>query len=202
MLGCVADSRDQYRASDKDREQVADRLREALDEGRLTFLEYDERLKDAYAAKTYGELDSVLHDLPSESVAPVLGPDIQARPHVTARWIGMMWQTWLYANIVCFGIWLVSFLAGDDHPTQGFWPIWVAGPWGAVLLARTVSGLAAGEPRRQEERRVEKARRKALGLDKDGKPKQPKAITGDSGVPSAPYTTDSADDRNRSRPED
>ena len=34
-------------------------------------------------------------------------------------------------------IWLLTSLAGGVH---AFWPIWVIGPWGAVLLARTLSG--------------------------------------------------------------
>jgi hypothetical protein len=197
MLEYVVDAHDQYRASDKDREQVADRLREALDEGRLTFLEYDERLKDAYAAKTYGELDQIVADLPGASVAPPLAAQIQPRSHVAVRWVGQMWHSWVYANIICFGIWFVSVLASGGGSTQGYWPLWVAGPWGAVLLARTVSGLTSGEPRRQEQRRVEKERRKALGLDKDGNPAQRKAITGDSGVPATPYTGEPKADRIR-----
>src|SRR5262245_47581179 len=53
------------RAGDADRERVAERLRTALDEGRLNLYEYDERLRDAYAAKTYSELDALVGDLPS-----------------------------------------------------------------------------------------------------------------------------------------
>ena len=39
-------------------------LRVALDEGRLDLHGYDERLQRAYAAKTYGELQALLSDLP------------------------------------------------------------------------------------------------------------------------------------------
>ena len=53
------------RAGDTDRERVAERLRLALDEGRLNLYEYDERLRDAYGAKTYSELDALLADLPN-----------------------------------------------------------------------------------------------------------------------------------------
>jgi hypothetical protein len=53
------------RASDADREQVADRLRHAATEGRLLPDELDERLGAAFAARTYGELDVLLADLPS-----------------------------------------------------------------------------------------------------------------------------------------
>ena len=46
--------RDEMRAGDGDRQAVADKLKAALDEGRLDLHEYDERLQQTYAAKTYG----------------------------------------------------------------------------------------------------------------------------------------------------
>ena len=52
------------RASDSDREQVAERLRHATAEGRLSADELDRRLEALYAARTYGELDALLADLP------------------------------------------------------------------------------------------------------------------------------------------
>jgi hypothetical protein len=54
------------RASDADRDQVADRLREALAEGRITPEEHAERIDAVYTAKTYADLDPVLADLPAE----------------------------------------------------------------------------------------------------------------------------------------
>ncbi|MEU5879638.1 DUF1707 domain-containing protein [Spirillospora sp. NPDC047279] len=54
------------RASDSDRDKVADRLREALAEGRITPEEHAERIDVVYAAKTYAELEPVLRDLPGE----------------------------------------------------------------------------------------------------------------------------------------
>jgi hypothetical protein len=52
------------RASDADRDRVADILREALAEGRLDASEHSERLDAAYAAKTVGELQPLVRDLP------------------------------------------------------------------------------------------------------------------------------------------
>ena len=52
------------RASDADREQVAQRLRHATAEGRLGGEELEERLEALYAARTYGELDALLVDIP------------------------------------------------------------------------------------------------------------------------------------------
>jgi uncharacterized iron-regulated membrane protein len=52
------------RASDADREHVAERLRRAAGEGRLHTEELEQRLEAAFGARTYGQLDSVLTDLP------------------------------------------------------------------------------------------------------------------------------------------
>jgi hypothetical protein len=52
------------RASDADRESVAERLRKAAGEGRLRTDELEERLEVALSARTYGELDSIVRDLP------------------------------------------------------------------------------------------------------------------------------------------
>jgi len=57
------------RVSDADRDQVAEVLREAAGQGRLTFDELDQRLEHAYAAKTYAELETVTHDLPAAGPA-------------------------------------------------------------------------------------------------------------------------------------
>jgi hypothetical protein len=60
----VAVRREDLRAGDADRTFVAGRLKVALDEGRLSLDDYDERLRLANAAGTYGDLDRVLADLP------------------------------------------------------------------------------------------------------------------------------------------
>jgi hypothetical protein len=52
------------RASDSDREQVAERLRHAMAEGRLSGHELEQRLEALYVARTYGQLDALVADLP------------------------------------------------------------------------------------------------------------------------------------------
>ncbi len=52
------------RASDADREPVAELLGRAFAEGRLSTEEHGERLEAAYAAKTMGELRPLVADLP------------------------------------------------------------------------------------------------------------------------------------------
>jgi hypothetical protein len=55
----------ELRASDADRDRIADLLREALAEGRLTADEHAERVEGVLAAKTVGELDVFIRDLPA-----------------------------------------------------------------------------------------------------------------------------------------
>jgi hypothetical protein len=65
------------RASDTDRDRVADQLREALAEGRLSPEEHAERIDAVYTAKTYAELAPIVEDLPAagrpagQSAAPL-----------------------------------------------------------------------------------------------------------------------------------
>ncbi|MEZ3178315.1 DUF1707 domain-containing protein [Streptomyces pimonensis] len=57
------------RASDADRERVAEILRDALAEGRLDMEEFEERLDATYKARTYGELTPITRDLPDPGTA-------------------------------------------------------------------------------------------------------------------------------------
>ena len=58
------------RVSDLEREEVADVLREAAGEGRLSYAELEERLETLYSSKTYGELVELTSDLPNGLQAP------------------------------------------------------------------------------------------------------------------------------------
>ncbi|MFD8545729.1 DUF1707 domain-containing protein [Streptomyces sp. NPDC059649] len=64
----------ELRASDADRERVAEILRDALTEGRLEMAEFDERLEAAYLARTYGELAPLTADLPAATAAAPVSP--------------------------------------------------------------------------------------------------------------------------------
>jgi len=61
--------RGSMRASDADRERVANIVREAAGDGRLTMEELDERLDAVYTAKTYAELEPITRDLPATGTA-------------------------------------------------------------------------------------------------------------------------------------
>jgi hypothetical protein len=74
-----ADPRD-LRASDADRERVAQTLREAAGDGRINLEELEERLNAAYTARTYGELEPLTRDLPvggTPGTGPVTAPDLR-----------------------------------------------------------------------------------------------------------------------------
>jgi Domain of unknown function (DUF1707) len=59
-----ATGRAAQRAGDADREAVAGMLRNAAAEGRIDLGELEERADRAYRARTYGELDALVADLP------------------------------------------------------------------------------------------------------------------------------------------
>ncbi|MBO0768576.1 MAG: DUF1707 domain-containing protein [Solirubrobacterales bacterium] len=63
-------TRSSLRASDSDRERVAERLRQATTEGRLLAHELEERLARTLRARTYGELDALVADLPNAPAQP------------------------------------------------------------------------------------------------------------------------------------
>ncbi|PZH04477.1 hypothetical protein C1I97_19470 [Streptomyces sp. NTH33] len=67
----------ELRASDADRDRIADILREALAEGRLTADEHAERVEGVLSAKTVGELEVFIQDLPAAHqgrTAPAYAP--------------------------------------------------------------------------------------------------------------------------------
>ncbi|MFJ1974678.1 DUF1707 domain-containing protein [Streptomyces sp. NPDC087903] len=67
----MTDDLPELRASDADRERVAEVLRDALAEGRLDMAEFEERLDATYKARTYGELTPITRDLPAALSSPV-----------------------------------------------------------------------------------------------------------------------------------
>ena len=70
------------RVGDADREAVAAQLREHYADGRLTLEELNERLDQAFAAKTRADLNTVLVDLPqAEFTETSLAPDGRQLPH-------------------------------------------------------------------------------------------------------------------------
>lgn len=134
----------EHRAGDADRDRVAALLREAHAEGRLDVEELTERLDATYRARTFGELAVVTADLPpvrARSRPPGSVPVVPGGASAPAargdQGLRGAWAAWAVAVSVNVVIWvLVSISAGD---LTYFWPMWVAGPWGAVLVALTAT---------------------------------------------------------------
>lgn len=149
------------RASDEDRERAAALLREHHAAGRLTAEEFSERLDKTYAAKTLGELDELMSDLPAIDLyrlpdaslpphyrrqrpgsghylqaAGAGGPVVSGHGRFSPAWAAA-WGCWFSVTLVCFVIWALS-------GTGYLWPLWVAGPWGAIMIGRWIAGTHPG----------------------------------------------------------
>jgi hypothetical protein len=152
------------RASDADRDRTAALLREHLAAGRLTAEEFNERLDKAYAAKTLGDLDQLLSDLPGIDLYKLPDHSVERRGNtgfglpwllaprgsgrISPAWRAA-WGSWATVSLVAFLAWLLS-----GHPGH-LWFLWVAGVYGIVLGGRWVSG---GSP--QRDRSKERDRRR------------------------------------------
>ncbi len=73
------------RASDAERERVAEVLRDAVAEGRLDMEEFDQRLDAVYKARTHGELEPLVRDLPAPGTGGPVAPDAAFAPSSGAR---------------------------------------------------------------------------------------------------------------------
>ncbi|MGH3927586.1 MAG: DUF1707 SHOCT-like domain-containing protein, partial [Pseudonocardiaceae bacterium] len=135
-IGIVNDQapRSGMRAGDTDRERVAEQLRAAHAEGRLDLAEYDERVQRVWAARTYGELETLTADLPRATppATSATRPSVR-QPHWRC-WHGRAGRSavaaWAGASVINLLIWAIVSLATLSWVYP--WWIWVAGPWGAV----------------------------------------------------------------------
>ncbi|MFJ3302641.1 DUF1707 domain-containing protein [Streptomyces sp. NPDC086549] len=84
----MTDDAAELRASDADRERVAEVLRDALAEGRLDMEEFEERLEATYKARTYGELTPVTRDLPGPAAAAPPAVSLRKEPVESGSWAG------------------------------------------------------------------------------------------------------------------
>jgi hypothetical protein len=134
-------SRD-VRAGDDDRRRVMDLLQAHYVAGRLRSDELEGRFERALAARTLGDLDALLADLPrldssasaeSESADP--GDERSARRHHRREKSFRAHATsYLLVMALLVAIWLLT------TPGGYFWPIWPMLGWGFGLASH---GLAA-----------------------------------------------------------
>src|SRR5258708_13895677 len=100
------------RASDADRDRTASLLREHLAAGRLTPEEFSERLDRAFSARTVGEIDALLADLPGIDLYRLPDAALPRRPQQSdtarlrrrghpAAW-RTAWGCWFTVVLICF----------------------------------------------------------------------------------------------------
>ncbi|CAN5703592.1 DUF1707 domain-containing protein [soil metagenome] len=133
------------RVSDRDRQLAADRLKSAMDEGRLDLFEYDSRLAQAYGSATYAELDQLFHDLPP-TVRPAEHAGTDVAPRRAARRpapassglplaLKILWTVW--ASVVLINLVVWTLVSVNDSDANYFWPMWFLIP-GTALFGATL----------------------------------------------------------------
>ena len=138
------DDRLKMRASDHDRQEIVDRLRGALEDGRLKMDEFVDRVGLAYQAVTYGDLAPLYADLSAvgsktgqKAAPPALAPPARVPGRGVLAGLPMtlkvLWTIWLTAVSINVVVWALV-CATSAHLVYP-WPLWVAGPYGAALFA-------------------------------------------------------------------
>lgn len=148
---------ERMRASDADREQVVERLRIALNEGRLNLAEFDERTAAAYAAQTYADLKPLLTDLPPPAPAgrsqltptPLLSDPVAEkkarRRERDRRSVKKGWTGWLGMSVLVTGLWFLG-VATDGFDNDGdFWFVWPVGIVALIMIVRTIAYVAKND---------------------------------------------------------
>jgi hypothetical protein len=113
--------RPDLRASDEQRDRAAQEIREHFAAGRLTDEELSDRVQAAYAARTEGELNAVLADLPRlpATRAQQKAEIVQRRRDLQRRLLQEAGGG-SGAFLICTAIWVASGASGF------FWPMFVA----------------------------------------------------------------------------
>lgn len=134
------------RASDADRERAAQLLREHHAVGRLTAQEFESRVEKVFGARTRGELDALLADLPAIDLyqLPSAGIRPARRPGggVARRGDGGLlpasgtpWIAWAAGSALLAALWLaVGVLTGGAAWIP--WFLLIVIPWGLAVQRR------------------------------------------------------------------
>lgn len=106
------------RVSDAERDAVAAELAEHLKDGRLDTAEFDERVGQAVTAKTRGDLDRLMADLPRPDPVP---------PPAVRRRAG--WPLPLVPIVFLVLFTAVASAAGRGHGAHPGWALWWFSWW-------------------------------------------------------------------------
>lgn len=124
------------RIGDAERERALAALGLHVGDGRLDLAEYSGRSERVTLARTRSELAAVLADLPR-----LRDPERERRVRRTVT--AATWGPWVLTGVLCVLIWAAVALGGGG---AYFWPIWVIGPWGAMLVLGTIVAGACPRP--------------------------------------------------------
>ena len=122
------------RASDSDRENVVEILRDAYSTGRLTMAEFDERTTSAFAAKTWGELRKLTADLPQQAKLELSQPEPDRSAVPAPRPLPAWSRRRLTPMLPILMIWLTVALTTRDP--SAFVPVLIV----LLVLVRLTSG--------------------------------------------------------------
>jgi len=131
--------RGRLRASHADREQVIEVLKAAFVQGRLTKDEFDARLGQALASRTYADLTALTADIPAgPAIAqPPRGPArVQVQPP-GAKGIRSSVRVMSAGTVLAAGVWVVALLTGSTTALMLALTITI-GYIGTLLLAGAV----------------------------------------------------------------
>lgn len=130
----------EMRVGDVERDETTSQLAEHFAAGRLSRSEFDERTSQALAARTRGDLDHVMTDLPSvpaeverSTAATSMPGEVDGKQAAIAHWRRKTLPTWAIFAVFFVIVWAAT---GPGF----FWPMWPILGWG---LGVAISGVKA-----------------------------------------------------------
>jgi hypothetical protein len=134
------------RVGDAERRRVADDLQRHFVDGRLSSDELTDRVRQAMAARTQGDLDALVRDLPAlppPTAAPAPAPaPTAAAPEPASLERAGAWDrrdvrahatSYALVMLLLVAIWFVT------TPRGYFWPIWPMLGWGFAVAAHALA---------------------------------------------------------------
>jgi hypothetical protein len=136
------------RASDADRERTVNLLREHHAEGRLDMDEFHDRLNAAYEAKTIGDLNALMADLPAIDLYRLPSAGLRPAPAGAGSWAparrsgasvsrqAAHWAAWSVTSSVLALAWLLSGAISGGLAWLP-WFLLIVIPWAIAIRRRS-----------------------------------------------------------------
>lgn len=136
------------RVSDADRERTTDLIKAAAAEGRLTFDEHGRRIQQVMEARTYGELQQVVADLPS-GISPMPQYQQALQPAPAMNWppvpaTPQKTNDLAIASLVCGGLGFMTGITAIPAIVTGHMALAKIRQTGEDGRGLAIAGLAMG----------------------------------------------------------